>query len=113
MKFSFVRGASLLSVAALLSFGPTGIRSGFPDQLEGADENAGSNGHLRHLASGDNNGNANKKNYLAKGPPPGDDDDEIGVIVKWKNQTVSENWKGHLCIYYAFSRPWQHLVDLH
>ena len=99
MKFTFVRGASLLSVAALLSFGPTGIRAGFPDQKGGVDD-AGSNGHLRHLAPGDNNGNANKKNYM-KGPPPGDDDDEIGVIVKWKNQTVSCNWKGHLYTYFV------------
>ena len=95
MRFTFIRGAFLLSVVALLSLGPAGTCAGFPDPGKEAEKNDDGDIGSRRLDPGGNNGNGaankdKKKNY-DEGPPPGAANDEIGVIVKWKDEKVSSD----------------------
>ena len=85
MKFATFPSATALAVALLAA----SAHAGFPDGAEGhfnrrlpAQGNGQGHGH----GHGHGNGNGNAK---TKGPPPGADDDEIDVIVKWKNTGVS------------------------
>ena len=79
MKFATFPSATALAVALLA----VSAHAGFPDGAEG-------HFNRRLPAGGNGNGNGNgNDNGKTKGPPPGADDDEIDVIVKWKNTGVS------------------------
>ena len=91
MKFATFSSTAALVVALLAA----SVQAGYPDDADGHFNRrlpAGGNGQGQGQGQGQGNGNGK----------PGADDDEIGVIVVWKNAIVSISEKMRAnCIYYC------------